>query len=114
MRAARAALPQIEKLAEESPQAQAIISDIRQKIRFGEAGLEARSKVEERFRTAGDFSIGNERFSSVSELEAFCRTNSQQCLTETARDGIFSKDVAAEKYERAIKTTYNLNQRKCS
>ena len=110
LEAARAALPQIEKLAEESPQAQAIISDIRQKIRFGEAGLEARSKVEERFRTAGDFSIGNERFSSVSELEAFCRTNSQQCLTETARDGIFSKDVAAEKYERAIKNNYNLNQ----
>ncbi|MEK7135803.1 MAG: hypothetical protein AAB831_01430, partial [Patescibacteria group bacterium] len=106
--AARAALPQIEKLAGEFPQAQAIISDIRQKIRFGEAGLEARSKVEERFRTAGDFSIGNERFSSVSELEAFCRTNSQQCLTETAREGIFSKDVAAERYEYAIETSYNM------
>lgn len=107
MEAARAALPQIELLAKDSPQAQAIVSDIRQKIRFGEAGMEARSRVEERFKTTGDFSIGDRRFNSVSELEAFCRTNSQQCLSETARDGIFSRDVAEERYERSIEARYN-------
>src|SRR3989344_4451852 len=57
LEAARAALPQIERFAGESPQAQGIISDIRQKIRFGEAGLEARSRVEERFKATGDFSM---------------------------------------------------------
>lgn len=101
MEAARAALPQIELLAKDSPRAQAIVSDIRQKIRFGEAGMEARSRVEERFKVSGDFSIGERRFSSIVELEAFCRTNSQQCLSETAREGIFSRDVAEEKYERS-------------
>src|SRR3989338_2639967 len=106
--AARAALPQIERLASESPQAQAIVSDIRQKIRFGEAGLEARSRVEERFKTQGDFSIGDSRFGSFNELDAFCRTNSQQCLNETAREGIFSKDIAAERYERTIENRYNI------
>ncbi len=99
LEAARAALPQIERLAETSPQAQVIVSDIRQKIRFGEAGFDARSRVEEQFKAEGNFSMGGNRFGSISELEAFCRTNSQQCLSETARDGIFSRDVAAEKYE---------------
>src|SRR3989344_1800923 len=108
LEAARAALPQIERLAENSPQAQAIVSDIRQKIRFGEAGLEARSRVEERFKTQGDFSIGDSRFGSFNELDAFCRTNSQQCLNETAREGIFSKDIAAERYERTIENRYNI------
>ena len=105
--AARAALPQIELLAENSPQAQAIVADIRQKIRFGEAGLEARTRVEERFKAEGDFSIGDSRFGSFNELDAFCRTNSQQCLNETAREGIFSKDVAAERYERTIEIRYD-------
>lgn len=108
LEAARAALPQIERLAGNSPQAQAIVSDIRQKIRFGEAGLEARSRVEERFRTTGDFLMGGQRFKSIAELEAFCKANSQQCLNETARDGIFSKDVAAEKYEHSIDVRYNV------
>ena len=107
LEAARAALPQIESLAKNSPQAQAIVADIRQKIRFGEAGLEARTRVEERFKTEGDFSIGDSRFGSFNELETFCRTNSQQCLNETAREGIFSKDVAAERYERVIDVRYN-------
>ncbi|MDP2593843.1 MAG: hypothetical protein Q8P36_00680 [bacterium] len=107
LEAARAALPQIERLAGESPQAQSIVSDIRQKIRFGEAGLEARSRVEERFKTTGDFSMGDRRFGSFNELEVFCRTNSQQCLSETARDGIFSRDVAEERYEYAIESRYN-------
>lgn len=109
LEAARAALPQIEKLAEASPQAQVIVSDIRQKIRFGEAGLEARSKVEERFRTAGDFSIDGNRFNSIAGLETFCRSNPQQCLTGTAREGFISKDIAAEKYERTIESSYNYN-----
>ena len=107
MEAARAALPQIELLAKDSPQAQNIVSDIRQKIRFGEAGMEARSRVEEHFKTSGDFSIGERRFSSVAELEVFCRINSQQCLSETTRDGIFSRDVAEEKYERSIEIGYS-------
>lgn len=107
MEAARAALPQIELLAKDSPKAQNIVSDIRQKIRFGEAGMEARSRVEERFKESGDFSIGESRFSSIAELEAFCRTNSQQCLSETARDGIFSRDVAEERYERSMEIRYN-------
>lgn len=107
MEAARAALPQIELLAKDSPQAQNIVSDIRQKIRFGEAGMEARSRVEERFKTSGDFSMGENRFSSIAELEAFCRTNSQQCLSETAREGIFSRDVAEERYERSMEIRYN-------
>ena len=107
LEAARAALPQIERLAGESSQAQSIVSDIRQKIRFGEAGLEARSRVEERFKTTGDFSMGDRRFGSFNELEAFCKTNAQQCLSETARDGIFSRDVAEEKYGYAIESRYN-------
>lgn len=107
LEAARAALPQIELLAKNSPQAQAIVSDIRQKIRFGEAGMEARARVEERFKASGDFSIGDQRFGSINDLEAFCKTNSQQCLTETAREGIFSKDVAAERYEHSIEMRYN-------
>ncbi|KKR32459.1 MAG: hypothetical protein UT63_C0043G0001, partial [Candidatus Gottesmanbacteria bacterium GW2011_GWC2_39_8] len=77
-------------------------------IRFGEAGLEARLRVEERFKEKGDFLMGDQRFDSINELETFCRINSQQCLSETARDGIFSKDVAAEKYERAMEATYNM------
>ncbi|MEK7060365.1 MAG: hypothetical protein AAB936_00030, partial [Patescibacteria group bacterium] len=108
LEAAKAALPQIEQLAGQSPQAQAIVSDIRQKIRFGEAGMEARSRVEQRFKTEGDFSMGDVRFGSIGELESFCRVNPQQCLNETAREGIFSKDVAAEKYERAIETSYRM------
>ncbi len=104
--AARAALPQMEILAGSSPEARPIISDIRQKIRFGEAGFEARSRVEERFKTEGDFSMGDRRFGSFTELEGFCKTNSEQCLSETARDGIFSRDVAAEKYERVIEVRY--------
>lgn len=107
LEAARAALPQIELLVKDSPQAQAIVSDIRQKIRFGEAGMDARSRVEERFKTSGDFSIGSQRLGSINELEAFCRINPQQCLTETAREGIFSKDVAAERYEHSIEAKYN-------
>ncbi|MBI4089018.1 hypothetical protein HY415_02890 [Candidatus Kaiserbacteria bacterium] len=107
LEAARAALPQIERFAGESPQAQRIVSDIRQKIRFGEAGLEARSRVEERFKTTGDFSMGDRRFASVNELETFCKANSQQCLSETARDGIFSRDVAEEKYARVIENRYD-------
>lgn len=107
MEAARAALPQIELLAKDSPQAQNIVSNIRQKIRFGEAGIEARSRVEERFKASGDFSIGERRFSSIAELEVFCRTNSQQCLSETTREGIFSRDVAEERYERSMEVRYN-------
>ncbi|MEK7101549.1 MAG: hypothetical protein AAB882_00140 [Patescibacteria group bacterium] len=107
MEAARAALPQIERLAETSPQARAVASDIRQKIRFGEAGLEARSRVEERFMAEGNFSMGDQRFRSIAELEVFCETNSQQCLNETARDGIFSKEVATERYEHSIDVGYN-------
>ena len=107
LEAARAALPQLERLASESPQAQAIISEIRQKIRFGEAGLEARSRVEDRFRATGDFSIGDHRFDSVDDLETFCGVNSQQCLSETIRDGIFSRDVAEKRYEYAIESRYN-------
>ena len=108
LEAARAAIPQIELLAKDSPHAQNIVSDIRQKIRFGEAGMEARSRVEQRFKTEGDFSIGDNNFRSISDLESFCKTNPQQCLNETAREGIFSKDVAAEKYERAIETSYRM------
>ncbi|MEK7144356.1 MAG: hypothetical protein AAB794_00630 [Patescibacteria group bacterium] len=106
LEAARAALPQIEKLASSLPQAQGIVSDIKQRIRFGEAGLEARSRVEEKFKTSSDFSMGNQRFGSISELDSFCRFNPQQCLSETAKEGIFSKDIAAERYEYAIDARY--------
>ena len=106
MDGARAALPQIRALAGQYPQLNAMIADLEQKIRFGEEAFTARSRAEDRIQTGGTFTVGGQQFSTMADLEAFCRTNSQACLAEAARSGVFSRDVAAEKYQYAAERQY--------
>ena len=105
MDGARAALPQIRALAGQYPQLDAMIADLEQKIRFGEEAFTARSRAEEHMRE-GVFIIGGQRFNSMTDLETFCRTHSDECLAEAARTGVFSRDVAAEKYQYAAERRY--------
>ena len=106
MAAARAALPQVEGIAERSPEARSVIENIRRQVRFGEEGVEARKRVEEQFRTAGNVSFGENQFRSIGDFETFCQTNSRECLAESARAGFVSRDVATDRYERSAEVRY--------
>ncbi|MDO8624186.1 MAG: hypothetical protein Q7R54_02410 [bacterium] len=106
MAAARAALPQVEGIAERSPEARSVIENIRRQVRFGEEGVEARKRVEEQFRTAGNVSFGENQFRSIGDFETFCQTNSRECLAESARAGFVSRDVATDRYEHSAEVRY--------
>lgn len=105
MDGARAALPQIRALAGQYPELNTMIADLEQKIRFGEEAFTARGRAEEHMRT-GAFTVGDRQFTSMSELEAFCREQSQACLAEAARTGFVGRDVAAERYEYTAQRQY--------
>jgi hypothetical protein len=101
MASARASLPQIEQLAVQSPQLNSIVSDIRQKIRFGEESVSARQRAQDRIQS-GTFVVSGQQFKSFSDLENFCSIRPQECLAEAARTGVFARDVATEKYQSYV------------
>src|SRR3989344_3945472 len=105
MEAARAAIPKLRALAVQFPRINMMIENLEQKIRFGDESFAARSRAEERIRSGG-FTVGDQQFSTMADLEAFCRTNSQECLAEVTRTGVFSRDVATEKYQYAAERRY--------
>src|SRR3989344_1996722 len=103
VKAARAALPQIEKIAEKLPSARYIIEDIRRHISFSDNAFEARRRVEEEFRrTDGGINIGDKVFNNFTDMETFCRDNGSLCLTEAAKKGFINKDYAASRYENTF------------
>ena len=104
--AARAALPEIERLAGQSVEVARMVKDLRQKIRFGEEGFAARTRATEEITTSGGFMVAGRQFRSMTELDAFCREQPNECLAEVARRGLISRDVATERYERAVETRY--------
>lgn len=106
--AAKSALPKIEEAVKNSPEAQFVIKDLRRKISFGEKGLDARKRIEEKFRVKSDgFSIGNKKFNNFEQIDAFCRENGELCLAETAKQGMIDKEFASDKYEYSFEVKFD-------
>ncbi|MBI4159807.1 hypothetical protein HY504_01440 [Candidatus Wolfebacteria bacterium] len=107
LRVAKRVLPQIEALAANVPEAQFIVREIRGHIEDGESGFEARGRAQLEFdRGGGILTIGEKQFRNFEEMEAYCRTNGNECLAEAAKKGFIEKDYAAKKFERVYEDQY--------
>ena len=105
VKAAKVALPQIEKIAEKLPSARFIVEDIRRHISFSDNAFEARKRAEEEFRRGdGGVKIGDKVFNNFVDMEAFCKTNGSLCLTEAAKQGFIEKDYAANRYKNTFES----------
>ncbi|MBI5140291.1 MAG: hypothetical protein HZA94_02490 [Candidatus Vogelbacteria bacterium] len=100
--ASKRALPQLEVLADKSPEARRISDDIKQKIQFGEEGMRARDEAMKKFKSDGKINIGGNEFSDFGQVQKFCEENGQKCLEDAAKQGFVQRDFAAQKFEQAV------------
>ena len=104
--ASKRALPQVESIAASNPEAIRLVNDIKTRIAFGEQGIAAREKARQEFGKSGGLFFGERQFNNFEEVDNFCRTNGQECLTEAAKKGFIGKDFAEKKYEMVIEQQY--------
>lgn len=105
--ASKRALPQLEALAEKSPEARRIATDIRQKIEFGEEGRKVREEAMKKFQSEGKINIAGNEFSNFGDVQKFCQENGEVCLTTGVEQGFVPKDFAAQKFEQSVNVQSN-------
>ena len=107
LRASQRALPQLETLAANSPEAKIMVQGIKTQIEFGQNGLKAQDRAKkESEKFGGKFIIGNKELQSFEEMDNYCRANSQECLAEAARKGFIEKDFASIKFGKIYENQF--------
>lgn len=104
LKASKTALPELEALAGDVPQAQFIIADIKRHIEFGERGMEARARAQREFETQQQPLVieNGQEFNDFRAFEEFCKTNPAACLAESAKRGFVDAGHAAERYAQSV------------